>query len=60
MQESPGIFVHLDLCGDWLGPEGQSAFIALPFSAETATKECEQHIGLYAASSTESPPFSAG
>ena len=39
MQLSPGIFVHLDLCGDWLGPAGQSAFIVLPRSAGVARKE---------------------
>ena len=46
MQLSLGIFIHLDLCGAWLGPAGQSAFIPLPLSAEVATKEWEQHIGL--------------
>jgi hypothetical protein len=46
MQVSPGIFVHLDLCGDWLGLAGQSAFIALPLSPEVAWKRCEQHIAL--------------
>jgi hypothetical protein len=38
MQLLPEIAVHRDLCGDWLGPAGQSAFIALPFSAEVAWK----------------------
>jgi hypothetical protein len=38
MQVEPGIFVHFDLCGDWLGPAGQSAFIVLPPSALVAMK----------------------
>ena len=53
MQLSPGIFVHLDLCGDWLAPAGQSAFIVLPRSAGVATKEWEQQVVLYAPSSIE-------
>ena len=60
IQLSPGIFVHLDLCGDWLGPAGQSAFIVLPWSAGVATKEREQHVALYAPSSIERLPFRAG
>jgi hypothetical protein len=57
MQLLAGIFVHLDLCGDWFEPAGQSAFIALPLSAETAKKRCEQHVGLYAPSSTQKLPL---
>lgn len=45
MQVSAGIRVQRDLCADWFGPAGQSAFIPL-LPAGVARKRCGQQIAV--------------
>lgn len=45
MHESPGILIQRDLCADWFGPAGQSAFMPL-LPAGVARKRCGQQIAV--------------
>lgn len=59
MHVLPCIRVQRDLCADWFGPAGQSAFIPLR-PAGVARNRCGQQMALPALSSIQTEFFAAG